>query len=454
MTRASFWPMLFCGYFLLQVVVRLAFGPALELDEAEAFYFARQLALGYSAQPPLYFWLQWGVFQIVGESIFALAVLKAVLLSFVLVLLYRLLLRVVDPVVAGIGAASLALLPQILWEAQRALTHSVLVLCMAVLLFSAFWQVLERGRWRDYLVLGAVVGLGLLSKYNFALLPVALVLAALIMPELRGKLRWPRLAVALVIAGLMVAPTAFWALSHADVAGGSIHKLGMGAEDPVWARVSGTAAFVVGLGGFMGLAIVVLAPFAIWRDRGRVNLTPLQLRFMVLGAGLTLVLLWLVLLAVGGTAVKDRWLMPLAWVFVPVSVVWLWPSLRDGQRRVLGGIVMGLWALAMLCLPYATLRDPGYRSADFSALMAAIQEVQPGADVVASDSIWILGNLAHARPDLTLARPGNLPEAAFVMVSENGADIGPLAGKVGLAVPYMIAHGNRSKTVEIRAVLP
>jgi hypothetical protein len=54
-------------YFGVQLVLRLLIGPSLELDEAEAFYHARGLAWGYGAQPPLYFWLQWGLFQIVGE---------------------------------------------------------------------------------------------------------------------------------------------------------------------------------------------------------------------------------------------------------------------------------------------------------------------------------------------------------------------------------------------------
>jgi hypothetical protein len=455
--RTWFWPLAFACYFLIQLDIRMVLGSALELDEAEALYFARHLALGYGAQPPLYFWLQWSLFQLFGEGVLALAILKAGLLTTGLVVLYRLLLKVAEPVLAGIGAASLSLLPQIVWEAQRALTHSVLVLVLAIVLCAVFWRVLERGWWRDYLVLGVVIGLGLLSKYNFALLPVGLALAAALMPELRGRLNGGRLAVAVMLAAALVAPSAFWALNHPELAGGSVHKLGLGAAGPLWGRISGTGAFVVGLAGFLGVAIVVLGAFAWARERGQVQGLPLLLRFLGWGAVAALGVLWLALLIAGATEVKDRWLMPLAWVFVPVAVVWLWPALREGQRKGLAGIVLGLWLLAMLALPYATLRDPGYRAADFRALMEAVEGVQPGTETVVSESVWILGNLAYARPDLTLARLGALPEGGFVLVSEAGSGAVERAGleaRAGVPVAHDLVHGARVMAVEIRTVAP
>ena len=56
--------LLMLPYFSVQVLVRLAVSPALELDEAEQALWTQRLALGYGAQPPLYTWLQWTVFQV------------------------------------------------------------------------------------------------------------------------------------------------------------------------------------------------------------------------------------------------------------------------------------------------------------------------------------------------------------------------------------------------------
>ncbi len=450
MTDRRFWPILFVAYFAMQALVRILIGPALELDEAEAFWFARHLALGYNAQPPLYFWLQWGMFQVFGEGILALALLKAALLSTTLIVLYRLFLIAVPPFVAGIAAASLSLLPQVVWEAQRALTHSVLVLTMAVILFAVMWTVLEMGRWRDHLALGLVIGLGLLSKYNFVLLPLGLLATAMVLPDLRRHLRPGRLLVSLGLALLVVAPFMLWSMQNAGVAGGSLHKLGLAATGPVMARLYGAAAFVTGLLAFLALAIAVLSPLALFRDRARRVIWPPVLRFLGVGAAMSLAILLVGLLIAGGTEVKDRWLLPLAWPFVPVATAVLWPVLGRLQQRVLAGTVLGLWAVAAVLLPYATLRDPGYRAADFGALMDQVQAVAPGTTIVGSDVIWVLGNLAYHDPTLVLIRSGEFPDAPFVLVAEPGTvDLGL---RKGVTVPYVIWHGNRSLPVEISAI--
>lgn len=345
-------------------------------------------------------------------------------------------------------------MPQIVWEAQRALTHSVLVLAMTICLFAVFWQVLERGRRRDYLLLGFVMGLGLLSKYNFILLPAGMIIAATAMPTLRGRLKWPFLLLSFLIAAVMVSPVAVWAINNPEIAGGSIHKLGLGNIDPFKARILGTTALIVGIAGFLGVAGVVLGSFFILRNRGSVAEAPLLLWFMAYAAGATLILLWIIVLVSGGTAVKDRWLMPLAWAFVPALTVWLWPLLRSGQQKVLGGIVLGLWVAAMALLPIATLFDPGYRSADFAALMDEVVLIEPDAKTVVSNSSWILGNLAFARPDLTVIRLDNAPDETFVLITEAGFVMGAMDGRASEPHDYSIVHGLRTQDVEIRIVTP
>ena len=447
------WIALFCGYFALQMLVRLSVGPALELDEAEALFHARTLAVGYSAQPPLYFWLQWGLFQVFGPGLLALALLKAILLSGIVTAVFALLKQAVSPNLAGISTLSLSLLPQISWEAQRALTHSVLVLLTSVLVILTFWAVLTKGRWRDYLLFGVILGLGCLSKYNFGILPLGLLMAALISGY---RLKPLRLCAALAVAGAMVTPVLFWIAAHPDVASGSVYKLGLGTMGPVMARLTGAGAFIAALLAFWALPIVVLGWLAWRRDRTQPLTLPPLVRFIGLGAVCALVLLALGVLVAGGTAVKDRWLLPLAWPAVPVAVILLWPALSNRQQKQLTGLIGALWLVAAAGLPYASLRDPGYRAADFPALLAEVNRIAPGTTTIIDTPIWIAGNLALIAPDLTLSLSVNpLPATPSVIITDIPAAVlenPDIAARARAPVPYTITRGRHVMQVSIIAL--
>jgi hypothetical protein len=101
-----------------------------------------------------------------------------------------------------------------------------------------------------------------------------------------------------------------------------------------------------------------------------------------------------------------------------------------------------------LALPYATLRNPGYRNADFSKLLSIV----PAEARVASDSIWVLGNLSLLNPDLELSivDAGTLPHTLILMKE------GTVAKKVGADTPkrfVKIQHGNLVATVVLTGVL-
>ncbi len=439
--------------------MRLWIGPALELDEAEAFWFSRNLALGYGAQPPFYFWLQWAMFQIFGETILALAALKAVLLSVIFIALYRLLLTAFPVFTAGLAAASLSLLPQIVWESQRALTHSVLALAMSVLLVVSVWRVIRFAFWRDYVLLGVVIGLGLLSKYNFAVLPVGFLLAVIMLPECRARLRPTGVLVAVVLTICVVAPAISWTVRHPELATGSIDKFGLDAVGPVVARFQGAGAYIAGLIAFLALPIVVLTPFAwvrrcdLWPSLGGLT------RLMLVGCLVTLLVLFLAILLAGATVIKDRWLLPIAWMLVPVAVTTLLPILKASQVKVLSAIILGLWLCAALLLPYASLRNPGYRAADFPLLLDRIAEIAPETELILSNRVWILGNLALLTQDRALRLSGEPPDEDFVFVASGTADEEMLSRLAAMGRPVVvqqheIIHGQQVLPVTIIAAGP
>ena len=113
-------------YFLVHVTVRLILPHGLELDEAEQTYLSQWLLAGYGSQPPFYNWLQHGAIEIFGMSLVTLAGLKNLML-FAAYLFYYLAARQVmeNKVLAAVAALGLLTIPQVSFEAQRDLSHTV-----------------------------------------------------------------------------------------------------------------------------------------------------------------------------------------------------------------------------------------------------------------------------------------------------------------------------------------
>jgi 4-amino-4-deoxy-L-arabinose transferase-like glycosyltransferase len=433
-------------YFVAQMCARVMIGPTLELDEAEAFWYARHFALGYGAQPPLYFWLQWIFFQVLGEGILALAALKAVVFSIGLITVFRTLLVLgFERQVAIVGVLSLGLLPEVVWESQRALTHTVLVLTLTALALRVALNVLTLGRWRDYLAFGLVLGLGLLSKYNFAFNILGLTCALTLCSAWRERGEIWRLAATLGICLTLSLPLVAFAYLSPEKALSSVHKLAMHAGWSPLDPLRYLAAFGEAALGLLALPLVIIGPLAVSKG---LNTRDARLVFLWRSALAALVAVLLLGLITGATAVRGRWLMPVVWPLVVAVTVALWIRLADAARRNLALGLSAMWLIAALALPYATLRNPGYRNADFSKLLSIV----PAEARVASDSIWVLGNLSLLNPDLELSivDAGTLPHTLILMKE------GTVAKKVGADTPkrfVKIQHGNLVATVVLTGVL-
>ena len=209
--------LLFTVYPLFHLLVRLAVSEGLEYDEAEQVVLTQSLALGYptvAGQPPLYTWLQRGFFTLLGMNVLALTGLRAVLQFLTQVALYRSALLILGHrSLAVLVALSLWLIPQFSVESMRK-THSVLATCLAAALLHALLVVWKSGSRGSYLWLGTVLGLGVLAKYNFAIVAAALLLACLLVEPIRQRLLDRRLGLGLAVAALLVAPHFIWLLHH------------------------------------------------------------------------------------------------------------------------------------------------------------------------------------------------------------------------------------------------
>ncbi len=386
------WISLICGYAVLGALLRPLYGAGMSYDEAEAFYYARDLRLGYDAQPPLYFWLQWVFFQVFGETVFAVGLLKAATLALFGCGLYGLLREQHPPQFAGPGVAMLALLPDVLWRAQRALTHSVLALGLTVLATWLLWRALRDERMRSWAWFGLAIGLGMISKWNYLLVPVALLITALWIPQTRKSISVRGVALAAAIASAVVTGPVIWTLANFERATNTLDKLGFdeGAIPPLLAA---PLAMLVTLAAVAGLLLIVVGMMTrSLRGRPWAPALPLD-RFLGTLVVVGVLLLFAVMLVTGSTRMQNHWMLPLVYLVAPLAALRFVPRLGPPGRRRLTGWLAAIWGGAVLMLFYEGRVDPGWRGLDYAVVAESIGDNGAANAAIATNEIRLAGIL-------------------------------------------------------------
>jgi 4-amino-4-deoxy-L-arabinose transferase-like glycosyltransferase len=312
-------------YFLIQIVIRVVQKGALTLDEAEMVFDSQQLRLGYGIQPPLYTWLQWLVFQFTGVTHFGLSVLKNASIFALYVCVFQLARLLLGTLAAAAITSSLALLVPLGWDAFIDRTHSLLATALAAgALWTYFLLLRKPDRLRSAL-LGLLIGLGMLSKYNFAIFVLGLVAASLLVSEHR-KAIWTRdMWITVSVATLCLLPHAAWFIQQLDTATAeTLNKMKAGDHRAGYAEnvARGSKHFFLSIASFItplwaALAIAYRSPRA-----GTLQLRTPQARFFLWLFGTGLACIAALVLSGHLSHIKSRWLqtllfaLPLAWFVI------------------------------------------------------------------------------------------------------------------------------------------
>ncbi len=440
------------AYFAVQTALRTTAPGGLGLDEAEQMVATQALAWGYGDQPPLYTWIQIAVFEALGEGKLGLSALKNALLAATALGLWTLARGLgADRRVAAAAMLGIFLLPSTGWEAQRALTHSVLATALAVWTAVAALHVRGSGR---YAALGVLVGLGLLAKGSFAPFALGLV-AALLM----AGASWAGVALLAAAAAAVAAGPALWALDNEALVLASVHKFGM-TQPGADAALSALASFAEALAAGLGIAAAL---WLVLRFLGRGKAAPaVDARFVerlvlaALGAAL------LIALVAGATEVKERWFQPVL-VFVPLILACRAVPRAGAAGFLAVGVAASALALAAAAALFVNLRQGGGNPAYQSAPFARTAEILDAGAILADDE-YLGGNLRLLRPDLAVRtprmagmdvartpsaavwwsrdRPRPMPEGLVALIArESDAAPGPARA---VEAPYPAPHAERS----------
>jgi len=308
---------------ILHTLIRCALYGNLDIDEAEQLVLVQTWSAGYSAQPPLYTWLLWPVVQLVGANVTALALVKLGVLSALYWLMNRLAHRLLPDRHGALASITPLLLPVIGWEAWR-MTHTPLLcsLCLATVL--AVLRLPERPGWTSYLALGCCLGLGMLTKYNYALFATALFLACLTIPAYRSRVLSSRILASLTVAALVFLPHGWWVLDHF---GGVVSYLRN--RTGLAERALGLGTLVGGVGGYLqalsvGLSVALAAAICLlgrsfWRQP-RWAVRAESLRLVLVFVGITLALYLGVVVSGGMRTFRVHWFAPIL-LLVPFGLL-------------------------------------------------------------------------------------------------------------------------------------
>jgi 4-amino-4-deoxy-L-arabinose transferase-like glycosyltransferase len=305
--------LLLAAYFVISFVVRLLVPNGLRVDESQQAFFSQWLVAGYDTQPPLYNWFQAMIVSVFGLSIATIAAAKNLVLFLVFLSYYKLAKLVLDDrVFAAIATLSLFTIPQVFWQAQRDLTHTVAQMLMINLLLYSVIKTLKTPSLFSYVMIGVTLGLGMLTKYNFTLVVSAALIAVFLHPDGLKRLLDRRFLLSLAIAVLLFLPHGLWLLDNFSLAATrTLYTMAQEAPTGTFAKL------IKGPTEFFGQVLVIMAPlvavYAIIFGKSFLrNLRPTTVwahffDTVFLAIGLQVLLL---VFAIGITSMRDRWVLP------------------------------------------------------------------------------------------------------------------------------------------------
>lgn len=396
-------------------------GTSASIDDAEQLIYMPHLWGGYGgSQPPLYTWIAWTFSQVFGQTILTLKIVKYLIL-FLAVFSVHAALRLLglSLLTATVGAFGMMTIPQIFWESQHTLTHSIAALGFSALALLALMHVIRTRTTLSYVLFGLAAALSMLSKFNDAIFIATILAAALSVREFRPAVldRRMLLSVLVLIAALM--PTVLWSIGHPDAVLARTRKLGLAAPAGFWGlRVDGFVQLVVSTFNFCVVTLVIgAAAFAAERlnpfgaGTSGAPSEKFVRRILLIGFGLVAVLV----LVSGSTAIPERWLTPmlfLAPAYLAIRAAAPGPAGRKVQIHILGtAIVIAVLVAPATWYKQAIGGEGKSRSArmDHQAFYDDLQKDGPVNTIIGYSS-WV-GNFRLIKPDLVLMNE-EVPELA------------------------------------------
>ena len=326
-------------------------------DTAELLLHSQYFAWGYELKnPPLMSWLVIAAQQLFGVSLLSVEAVKFALLLLAYLFLYRAAREILkDDRLAALAALSPVALYSVAWILAWKYSHSVLLLTMCVVTFYALLRLEKRGDLASYVIFGVIVGLGLISKYNYLLFVIALIVAMMTDPGLRARLTDRRILLSLAIAGAIALPALLWFIAHSGELQGLInYKFQISVErDRLGAAGLGLISVAKATLDFL-VPLIFLLGFFFWRAFMplRAGPVPSDRWRPVLGLSLLLMTAVILIAVLGFGASRFQFRYLYVFILFPIYFFARVQGIGAGERALnrFGAVLMLLCAVVPLLL--------------------------------------------------------------------------------------------------------
>lgn len=183
----------------------------LYVDEAQYWFWGQELDWGYYSKPPLIAWLLRASTEIGSPSPFWIHAPLPLIHAGTAILILLSGRRLFGDRVGALAGFAYATIPGVALACLLVSTDTPMLFFFALALYAQI-RLAERSSIGWALVLGAAVGLGLMSKYAMIYFPLSAALAALVLP--RARIGWRDAVIAGVFAVVVVSPNILWNLGN------------------------------------------------------------------------------------------------------------------------------------------------------------------------------------------------------------------------------------------------
>jgi len=409
-------------------------GITLYIDEAQYWTWAQQLDWGYFSKPPGIAALIWLSTALFGDGLLGVKALAMLCYPAAAAACWTIACRLYDARTAFWSALAVLTLPMFSWLGLFVSTDALLTLFWALALW-AFLRALASDAWADWLLLGVVCGLGLLSKYTMAAWLGAAFLYLLAFQ--RARLASPKPWLAAGLALLILSPNIYWNIAHdfptlkhtADI---TVNKKAAGGFGPLaefW------AAQWLSFGPVLGSVFVLLLVRA--RESWRDERSRLLLWF-------ALPLWGVVSLQALKSGANANWAAP---AFAPAAIAAVaWLLQRQKQRLLVAGLAINLalvglvyhWPqiLAAVDVQNPAKKNPFARAMGWDELgrqLRPLVESYPDAVLVA-DNRTLLAHMLYELRDLQPAAASWNPAGVASDHYKLTTDLKPWRGKNAILI--------------------